>query len=133
MRPSRMRRCIDSRAISRRTGSKPERTTALGVSSMRTVTPVAASKARMLRPRSEEHTSELQSRVDLVCRLLLEKKKKKEKKQKKEKQKKKHKENKNNKAGKQTKNHKTRKKTNTSNRENKTLTKIVLRQHVRCA
>src|SRR6202048_2966375 len=26
------------------------------------------------RPRSEEHTSELQSRVDLVCRLLLEKK-----------------------------------------------------------
>src|SRR5438105_5339026 len=30
--------------------------------------------------RSEEHTSELQSRVDLVCRLLLEKKKKKTKK-----------------------------------------------------
>src|SRR5699024_12624142 len=29
--------------------------------------------------RSEEHTSELQSRFDLVCRLLLEKKKKKEK------------------------------------------------------
>src|SRR6266536_4051326 len=28
------------------------------------------------RSRSEEHTSELQSRVDLVCRLLLEKKKK---------------------------------------------------------
>src|SRR5207247_9626147 len=28
-----------------------------------------------LRLRSEEHTSELQSRVDLVCRLLLEKKK----------------------------------------------------------
>src|SRR5438105_9290427 len=28
--------------------------------------------------RSEEHTSELQSRVDLVCRLLLEKKKRKE-------------------------------------------------------
>src|SRR5699024_12370634 len=27
-----------------------------------------------LRPRSEEHTSELQSRFDLVCRLLLEKK-----------------------------------------------------------
>src|SRR5438105_5671149 len=32
--------------------------------------------------RSEEHTSELQSRVDLVCRLLLEKKKKKEEKKK---------------------------------------------------
>src|SRR5207247_8868041 len=29
--------------------------------------------------RSEEHTSELQSRVDLVCRLLLEKKNRKEK------------------------------------------------------
>src|SRR5690349_24189870 len=32
--------------------------------------------------RSEEHTSELQSRRDLVCRLLLEKKKKKNKKKK---------------------------------------------------
>src|SRR5690554_7652002 len=31
-------------------------------------------------PRSEEHTSELQSRPHLVCRLLLEKKKKKKKK-----------------------------------------------------
>src|SRR5690349_23083339 len=34
--------------------------------------------------RSEEHTSELQSRRDLVCRLLLEKKKKKKQKKKKE-------------------------------------------------
>src|SRR6266540_5945422 len=33
------------------------------------------------RSRSEEHTSELQSHHDLVCRLLLEKKKKKKKKQ----------------------------------------------------
>src|SRR5437764_11043266 len=33
-------------------------------------------------PRSEEHTSELQSPMYLVCRLLLEKKKKKKKKQK---------------------------------------------------
>src|SRR3989440_3157975 len=31
--------------------------------------------SRTCRPRSEEHTSELQSRSDLVCRLLLEKKK----------------------------------------------------------
>src|SRR5437868_7752292 len=30
----------------------------------------------ILKERSEEHTSELQSRFDLVCRLLLEKKKK---------------------------------------------------------
>src|SRR5712664_4786215 len=43
-------------------------------------------------PRSEEHTSELQSRSDLVCRLLLEKKKKQQnddKNKKKKKQKKK--------------------------------------------
>src|SRR3989440_5909354 len=35
----------------------------------------AARRARKMRNRSEEHTSELQSRSDLVCRLLLEKKK----------------------------------------------------------
>ncbi len=38
------------RAISRRTPSKPERTTALGVSSMMKSTPVRFSRARMLRP-----------------------------------------------------------------------------------
>src|SRR6266540_4087260 len=32
-------------------------------------------QTRVLRPRSEEHTSELQSHHDIVCRLLLEKKK----------------------------------------------------------
>src|SRR5690349_23710302 len=36
----------------------------------------AAVRASSSGPRSEEHTSELQSRRDLVCRLLLEKKKK---------------------------------------------------------
>src|SRR5712675_660192 len=36
-----------------------------------------AATPRRARPRSEEHTSELQSRLHLVCRLLLEKKKKK--------------------------------------------------------
>src|SRR5437868_8777861 len=41
-----------------------------------------------LKDRSEEHTSELQSRFDLVCRLLLEKKKKKKKKKNKKKKKK---------------------------------------------
>src|SRR5687768_17899345 len=41
----------------------------------------AAARPRRLPPgRSEEHTSELQSRLHLVCRLLLEKKKKKLKK-----------------------------------------------------
>src|SRR2546429_1677101 len=38
-----------------------------------------AAKRRPWRIRSEEHTSELQSRLHLVCRLLLEKKKKKKK------------------------------------------------------
>src|SRR5690625_4605951 len=37
--------------------------------------PSAKSKAIAITPRSEEHTSELQSRGHLVCRLLLEKKK----------------------------------------------------------
>src|SRR5690349_24210265 len=45
-------------------------------SCQRTVAPSAASAPRSSPPkRSEEHTSELQSRRDLVCRLLLEKKK----------------------------------------------------------
>src|SRR5207302_9536236 len=38
--------------------------------------PLAQAKAAIERARSEEHTSELQSRENLVCRLLLEKKKK---------------------------------------------------------
>src|SRR6266576_4549053 len=37
--------------------------------------PAARPRPPAARPRSEEHTSELQSRRDLVCRLLLEKKK----------------------------------------------------------
>src|SRR5216683_3668926 len=52
------------RAGSARNGRQP----AAGISAMR-----AGGDRR--KPRSEEHTSELQSRSDLVCRLLLEKKK----------------------------------------------------------
>src|SRR5206468_11933289 len=44
--------------------------------------PLTTSLATKTAMRSEEHTSELQSRSDLVCRLLLEKKKKKKKKKK---------------------------------------------------
>src|SRR5687768_17665756 len=49
--------------------------------------PVPAARSRTNEPgvsasRSEEHTSELQSRLHLVCRLLLEKKKKKKNKHK---------------------------------------------------
>src|SRR2546422_5211742 len=36
---------------------------------------IKSRRGRGSRPRSEEHTSELQSRLHLVCRLLLEKKK----------------------------------------------------------
>src|SRR2546427_7857920 len=45
----------------------------------RQMTPVPAGGSRSQRKRSEEHTSELQSQSNLVCRLLLEKKKKTEK------------------------------------------------------
>src|SRR5687768_18514358 len=49
-------------------------------SSQATRYPAAAAPAgSKVRKRSEEHTSELQSRLHLVCRLLLEKKKKKKK------------------------------------------------------
>src|SRR5690606_41987971 len=41
-----------------------------------TVTLTRSDLEEVLKPRSEEHTSELQSRENLVCRLLLEKKKK---------------------------------------------------------
>src|SRR2546427_3547726 len=41
------------------------------------VSPVPMDGGESLRYRSEEHTSELQSQSNLVCRLLLEKKKKK--------------------------------------------------------
>src|SRR3712207_7208392 len=41
--------------------------------------PVRGGSGQAVRSRSEEHTSELQSRQYLVCRLLLEKKKKKNK------------------------------------------------------
>src|SRR6267378_2852353 len=40
--------------------------------------PIPGVQERLVELRSEEHTSELQSRRDLVCRLLLEKKKKKD-------------------------------------------------------
>src|SRR5438034_3840615 len=43
------------------------------------IDPVPRVRETVLLQRSEEHTSELQSHSDLVCRLLLEKKKKKNK------------------------------------------------------
>src|SRR2546428_7547376 len=56
---------------------KPEAERISNLTSYRTSrTFTATMKAKTTRSRSEEHTSELQSRSDLVCRLLLEKKKK---------------------------------------------------------
>src|SRR5207253_9996814 len=46
-----------------------------GIRSLHHVAPVRDERGVRSNPRSEEHTSELQSRGHLVCRLLLEKKK----------------------------------------------------------
>src|SRR5207247_11166872 len=62
-------RTVASYLSSRMPGSAPA-SSSIRVSSM--APPGSSELTRMLR--SEEHTSELQSRVDLVCRLLLEKK-----------------------------------------------------------
>src|SRR2546421_1428061 len=43
--------------------------------SRKLLSPTISARTKPPTPRSEEHTSELQSRSDLVCRLLLEKKK----------------------------------------------------------
>src|SRR5260370_40908191 len=61
-------------------GTVDEALAALGIQfqtrSKATVTTTAALVGTRKRTRSEEHTSELQSHLNLVCRLLLEKKKK---------------------------------------------------------
>src|SRR2546422_4705732 len=67
------------RAFVRRPIGVSTRSTATAFSTGK-VSPVIMAKAVavLLVERSEEHTSELQSRLHLVCRLLLEKKKKKQ-------------------------------------------------------
>src|SRR3989449_5322152 len=65
-------------SCSRTSGARP----APGWKTLTRASPIAADSAvesrkyTIVRIRSEEHTSELQSRLHLVCRLLLEKKKK---------------------------------------------------------
>src|SRR3712207_7029831 len=56
--------------------SEPTRATGESGGKVDTFSPKFAIEAGAFVPRSEEHTSELQSRQYLVCRLLLEKKKK---------------------------------------------------------
>src|SRR2546422_2282021 len=63
-----------------RTSSRPGRDDSRG-RSVRRATCAGAASRWASPPRSEEHTSELQSRLHLVCRLLLEKKKKTKKEQ----------------------------------------------------
>src|SRR5207248_8202909 len=67
-------RCVTSAAASGTGASRPGR----GKQARAIVTQLADRfvDVRMRQMRSEEHTSELQSPYDLVCRLLLEKKKK---------------------------------------------------------
>src|SRR5207249_8425010 len=60
-----------------RGATKPWRVVRMSEMSSSSVGPESGRKSALIR--SEEHTSELQSRFDLVCRLLLEKKKKKTK------------------------------------------------------
>src|SRR5436190_14431893 len=67
------------RAYSRDPGGRRDRATRGARRARRALSPLRLAGRRRRRrwnPRSEEHTSELQSHSDLVCRLLLEKKKK---------------------------------------------------------
>src|SRR5437773_8931446 len=59
----------------KRQSLSPGRTPSSASAPVRRHTRSAKSPYAMVAPRSEEHTSELQSHHDLVCRLLLEKKK----------------------------------------------------------
>src|SRR2546422_3524563 len=68
--------CRRKGVLARRRGRSRRRGRGPGGDAARARTP-GARRARRVRTRSEEHTSELQSRLHLVCRLLLEKKKKK--------------------------------------------------------
>src|SRR5690242_20981821 len=69
-----------SRAISIRRDRKYANSRVKAIQLTKRASPMAGSSGAGSGPRrSEEHTSELQSHVNLVCRLLLEKKKKKKK------------------------------------------------------
>src|SRR2546427_8097146 len=57
---------------------RPPRGTGPRAPTARAAGPCARPRSSRCRARSEEHTSELQSQSNLVCRLLLEKKKKKQ-------------------------------------------------------
>src|SRR5687768_18365332 len=62
--------------VSAATPARKNTTTSVAVNTGGTILVVPIVTRAILPKRSEEHTSELQSRLHLVCRLLLEKKKK---------------------------------------------------------
>src|SRR2546429_2184401 len=80
-----LRRFSQTDVLLDRTGAKGTSTADGAINRARAVSFIfcghvdARSDSRAIRLRSEEHTSELQSRLHLVCRLLLEKKKNKHK------------------------------------------------------
>src|SRR2546426_7718711 len=66
----------DALPISRPHGARPRRPIPTGIRCpIRCASTSPAARSAATRTRSEEHTSELQSPCNLVCRLLLEKKK----------------------------------------------------------
>src|SRR5260370_42190052 len=66
------RTVVDSTLRARQSEAQPARL----VGTARVELAISCAQGRRSRVRSEEHTSELQSHLNLVCRLLLEKKKK---------------------------------------------------------
>src|SRR5215467_9935892 len=78
---SRRRAIVRSDRIIFQAISKTDRSEARNVAIMRCSSSRSSKRRPITSSRSEEHTSELQSPCNLVCRLLLEKKKKKKKKQ----------------------------------------------------
>src|SRR5437660_4381984 len=73
-------RAVAVRFYLARKGVTPARMAAKGYGASGYIAPNGTAAGRAQNRRSEEHTSELQSRGHLVCRLLLEKKKEKHKK-----------------------------------------------------
>src|SRR5690242_21061688 len=70
------------RAAAAREAGRPARAAMIGLAAIVALLGLLPGPVLQPKQRSEEHTSELQSHVNLVCRLLLEKKKKNKKKQK---------------------------------------------------
>src|SRR3712207_8363630 len=77
-RPQSLLRRVRGRVDDERPASLPERRLLAGTRPRETEVNVVGVRRRTRVRRSEEHTSELQSRQYLVCRLLLEKKKRNE-------------------------------------------------------